>query len=101
MLPGGSIGRQYVETLAEEIHHLAVGNHPSDHVLVFSSVILQCDKMVKKGADIRRLLGRRLQSWQQGHYDLLIQEQPVVISHFVVLIDFLLIRIPSSVYSPS
>ena len=54
ILPGGPIGHRYVETLAEEISHLTVGNFSSDHVLVFSSVILQRDRTVRKGANIRR-----------------------------------------------
>ena len=74
ILPGGPIDLHYVETLAEEINHLAVGNFSSDGVLVFSSMILQRDRMVCKGVDIRRLLGWRLQLWQQGEFDLLLQE---------------------------
>ena len=70
VLPGGSIGRHYVDALADKFNHLAVGNPPSSRVLVFSSVILQRDKMVRKGADICRLLDRRLQLWQQGQFNL-------------------------------
>ena len=44
---------------------MATGNYPSEHVLVCGSVILQRDKSVKKGADIRRLLQRQITLWQQ------------------------------------
>ena len=40
-LPGGSVGRRYVDLLVDEVNHLAAGNHPSERVLVYGSVILQ------------------------------------------------------------
>jgi len=74
VLPGGPTGRRFVDLLTEEIQHLAVGNFPSEHVLIFSSVMLQHDQMVHKGADIYRLLDRRIGQWHDGHFDLLVQE---------------------------
>ena len=67
-LPGGLVGRRYVDTLVDEVNHLAAGNYPSERVLVCGSVILQRDKSVKKGADIRRLLERRITLWQQDNF---------------------------------
>ena len=72
ILPGGSTGRKFVDVLAEEVSHLAVGNYPSERVLAFSSVVLQRDRMVRKGADVRRLLKRRISLWKQEKFDLLI-----------------------------
>ena len=74
ILPGGAIGRRYVNILTDEINYLVSATYPSERVLVFSLVILQCDRMVRKGADIRRLLERCLGLWQQGKFDMLIQE---------------------------
>ena len=67
-------GDMYVDLLTEEIQHLGVGNYPSEQVLIFSSVILQRDQMICKGADIRRLLDRQITQWREGLFDLLIQE---------------------------
>jgi len=52
VLPGGSVGCHYVDLLELEVRHLAVGNFPSERLLVFCSVIMQRNRMVKKGADI-------------------------------------------------
>jgi len=74
VLPGGPTGRRFVDLLTEEIQHLAVGNFPSERVLVFSSVMLQRDRMVCKGAYIRRLLDWCIGQWRDGHFDLQVQE---------------------------
>ena len=34
--------------------------------------MLQHDRMVRKGADICRLLDRRVDQWRNGHFDLLV-----------------------------
>uniref|UniRef100_A0A1X7TG66 Reverse transcriptase domain-containing protein n=1 Tax=Amphimedon queenslandica TaxID=400682 RepID=A0A1X7TG66_AMPQE len=73
-LPGGSIGRRYVDILTDEVSHLASGNYPSERLIVFSSLILQHDRTVKKGCDIRRVLERRLGLWQEEKFDVLLQE---------------------------
>ena len=54
--------------------HLSAGNYPSDSVIVFLSVTLQIDYMVRKGQDVRRVLARRLSMWSSADYDLLVQE---------------------------
>ena len=73
-LLGGSVGRRYVDLLVDEVHHLADGSEPSERVIVFCSVMLQRDKMVKKGSDVRRLLNRRMSLWKDEKFDILIQE---------------------------
>ena len=66
-LPGGAVGRKYVDSLSEEISHLSIGNFPADRVIVFSALMLQRDRMVKKSVDIRSILERRMSMWTLGH----------------------------------
>ena len=73
-LPMGQCARKYVNILTEEINLLTRGTFPSERVIVFSSVILQRDKIVRSTRDIVRTINRRLDLWSQHKYDLLVQE---------------------------
>ena len=73
ILPSGSTGHKYVDVLTEEVTHLAVGNYPSEDVLAFSSVVLQRDRMVRKGTDVRHLFKQHILLWREK-FDLLVQE---------------------------
>ena len=76
VLPRGSIGREIINHnhLAEEIICLSRQTAPSERVIVFLAVMMQRYKMVKKGADIRRLLKRRMDEWRQERFPELIHE---------------------------
>ena len=54
-LPNESVGRDFVCLLSSEVNLLVQGSMSSERVIVFLTVILQCDTMVKRGADIHRL----------------------------------------------
>lgn len=73
LLPGGSVGRKYVDRLTEEVLHLVAVNFPSERLIVFSSLMLQRDRNVKV-CDIRQLLERRLMLWNEDKFDVLFQE---------------------------
>ena len=73
-LPGGLIGKKYIDILSEELHYLSAGAFPSERVIVFCSVMLQRDRLIWKGTDIRRLLERRMAMWQNRQFDALLQE---------------------------
>ena len=73
-VPGGPIGRRYVDLLNSEVAQLGAGNYSAERLIVFSSLMLQRDRGVKKMADVRRLLERRMGLWESGEYDLLFQE---------------------------
>ena len=73
-LPTGAVGRHYVTLLTEEIKLLSQQIHTSERLIVFSSVILQRDKMIKGAKEVRRIIDRRLSMWSEEKYDLLVQE---------------------------
>ena len=73
-LPGGSVGREFVNLLTNEVSMLSRGEAISERLFVFCGVVLQRDSMVKKGTDIRRLLKRRMDSWKQNRFDELVYE---------------------------
>ena len=55
-LPGGSIGKKYIDLLCEELQYLFLGIYHSERVIVFCSVMLQQDRLVRKGCGICHLL---------------------------------------------
>ena len=63
-LSGGAAGRRYVDMLSEEVSHVAAGNYSSDGLVVFSSLMLQKDRMIRKGVDIRRVLEQQMKMWK-------------------------------------
>ena len=73
-LPTGVVGRRYVTTLTAEIELLSQGIHASERLIVFSSVILQRDRMVKRAKEVRRTIDRRLSMWSDEKFDALVQE---------------------------
>uniref|UniRef100_A0A8D9B3J6 C2H2-type domain-containing protein n=1 Tax=Cacopsylla melanoneura TaxID=428564 RepID=A0A8D9B3J6_9HEMI len=73
-LPQGAIGRQFVSQLTDEINDLVSNNAVSEKVLFYCSTMLQRDKMITKGIDVRRLLKKRLDMWIKGQFDELLYE---------------------------
>uniref|UniRef100_A0A1X7UF79 Tesmin/TSO1-like CXC domain-containing protein n=1 Tax=Amphimedon queenslandica TaxID=400682 RepID=A0A1X7UF79_AMPQE len=72
-LPRGPIGRRYVSLLTDEIKFLAQKQHSSERLILFTSVMLQRDKMVKKAGDIKRIIDKRLFMWLREDFDVLVQ----------------------------
>ena len=52
-LPNGNFGKRFVNILAEEIERCTAGRQPSEREFVFTALILQRDRMVRKAKDIR------------------------------------------------
>jgi hypothetical protein len=60
--------------LAREISAVAEGRYPSERPITLICVILQRECKIKKDADICRLISKRLELWEKGEFDLLVQE---------------------------
>ena len=73
-LPGGAVSRRYVDILSEEVSQVTAGNYSSDRLIVFSTCILQKDRMIRKGVDIRRVLKQCMMMWKCENYGLLHHE---------------------------
>ena len=73
-VPGGAVGRRYVDLLSVEVAHLATGNFPSERLMVFSAVILQRNRMIRNGNDIRRVMEKRMDKWTNDDFDTLVEE---------------------------
>ena len=73
LVPGGNIGRKYVDLSTKEVCRLNQ-NECSERLLVFSRLILQRDPMIKTTRDVRALIGRRLEDWENTKYNILVQE---------------------------
>ena len=73
-LPNGNVGKRFVNILAEEIERCTAGRQPSEREFVFTALILQRDRMVRKAKDIRPLLSRRMDLWEAGRLPELLNE---------------------------
>ena len=65
-IPGGAVGREFVDLLSEEVTLLCKGKETSERLIAFLAIILQRDTMVTKTIDIRRVLRNRIDLWRHG-----------------------------------
>ena len=68
-LPGGNVGRRFVDILTKEVELVASLKECSERLIVFQFVILQRESLVTKTADVRRMISKRLEMWAEGRYD--------------------------------
>ncbi|KAF6207127.1 hypothetical protein GE061_018366 [Apolygus lucorum] len=73
-LPQGPVGRQFVGLLTETVQSVVDGSRSSEGIFVLCATVLQRERQIKIGPDIRRLLLKRMDLWRKGCYDELIQE---------------------------
>jgi len=72
--PSGSVGRRFTSLLADEFDGILSRKCNSERPLVFSMVILQRTRNVRKSKDIKSRISKRLDAWEQGKFDMLVQE---------------------------
>ena len=64
-LPGGAVGREFVDLLTSEVRLLIDNSAVSDRLMMYCPVMLQRNHMVRVGSDVRRLLKRRMEMWKK------------------------------------
>lgn len=72
--PSGSVGRRFTSLMADEWEGMLNRKWNSERVLLFGMVILQCNRGVKRSKDIKNRISKRLDAWEQGKFDMLVQE---------------------------
>ena len=73
-LPDGNVGARFVNILAEEIEKCNSKQQPSEREFIFSALVLQRNKMIRKARDVRPLLMRRMDMWEDGQLKELLHE---------------------------
>ena len=73
-LPGGAVGRRFVDLLMREVGLVADLKEQSERLIVFQAVVLQKEPLMKKSADVRRLLTRRMDLWEGDEFEILMSE---------------------------
>ena len=73
-VPSGRVGRRFVGSLATEFQGVEDRLWNSEKALVFVSVVLQTTPHVRKAKDIRRRLEQRMDLWDKGHFEALVDD---------------------------
>ena len=70
-LPGGAVGREFVDILTFEVRLLIDNSAVSDCLMMFCPVMLQRNHKVRVGSDVHRLLKRRMELWKTNSFEVL------------------------------
>mmetsp|Transcript_28475 Transcript_28475/g.37231 ORF Transcript_28475/g.37231 Transcript_28475/m.37231 type:complete len:115 (-) Transcript_28475:1859-2203(-) len=80
-LPDGNVGKRFFNLLAGEIEKRNNGLKISEVELLYTALILQRKRMINRGKDIRPLLQRRMDMWENNEIKELLKEAKSVTSH--------------------
>ena len=72
-VPKGAVGRRFVDLLASELEGVKERTWNAERFLVFTMVVLQRTPAVKRATDIRARLQSRMDAWEEGKFDMLVQ----------------------------
>jgi len=73
-VPSGKVGRRFVATLAQEFAGVRQRKWNSERPLVFAAVILQTTQGTTRATDIRKRITQRMDLWDGGKYDALVDD---------------------------
>jgi hypothetical protein len=70
--PSGAVGCRFIKKLAELIEGIQTHKLNAEEFIVFQIVILQHSPNVKQAKDIRKQISRRMDTWEDGKFTILI-----------------------------
>jgi hypothetical protein len=73
-IPSGAIGKRFVKKVAEELRGLKSQKWNSKQFILYSLVVLECSRDVKRLHDIRRSIARRIDAWESGEFSMLVED---------------------------
>ena len=73
-LPSGQVGARFLNTLTSLTNGIVKREHNSEKMLLFAMVILPRTRSVNKNKTISQRLTDRMDRWDQGHYNFLVDD---------------------------
>ena len=73
-LPGGAVGRRFVYLSSQEVKLVGDQKEHSEQMVVFRMLMLQKEPLINKNADIRWLLTKRMDMWENCDIDVSMSE---------------------------
>ena len=73
-VPSGKVGRRFLTIFTQELRGVRTRRWNSERPLVFVAVTLQSTPGVRRSADIRQRLTQRMDLWEQGYHQALVDD---------------------------
>ena len=70
----GAAGMRFVDLLSQEVKLVADKQEHSEQMVLFKMLMLQKELLIKKSADIRRLMTKRMDMWENCNNEVLMNE---------------------------
>jgi hypothetical protein len=73
-VPKGPVGKRFIEMVSDSLEAILARKWNAEKFIVFSLVILQRSRNVRQSKDIRARISRRMDAWEEGKFDMLVQD---------------------------
>jgi hypothetical protein len=73
-VPKGKVGKRFLTLLTGELNGIRKRQWNAERFLIFQNVILQRERTVKRSRDIRQRLSRRMDAWELGKFQMLVED---------------------------
>ena len=72
--PKGRVGSRFVGLLAKELRAVRERHHNSERPMMLAAAVLRRDHNITRAADIRRRISQRLDLWEEGKVEALVED---------------------------